>query len=143
MRLYPPTRRIYRQYEDGMGKSEGISADIEGLHRNTNIWGDDADSFRPSRWAVISEEEEKTSFLAFGASPFSCVAKTATQAGLMPFGVAMVALIVAGLSTELNRNGWALLPIAGEEEVLEAGKPLKTGREAYAELRLKRLSCST
>lgn len=45
LRLYPPTKRVYRETEQGL-----CAADIESLHLDPEVWGDDAREFRPERW---------------------------------------------------------------------------------------------
>lgn len=140
LRLYPPTRRIYRDYKDqDSGAAITRAADVEALHRNETVWGSDASVFDPSRWSETGfTERTKDSFLAFGASPFPCVARSAGE-GFLPFGVAIIALLLGGISAQVNRDGWMLRPTEDEQEVLQAGKLLQTDREAYAHLCAERL----
>ena len=57
LRLYPPTKRVYREYRTpGNKQSENLAADIEACHRDTGVWGEDAHDFRPGRWADIGKE---------------------------------------------------------------------------------------
>ncbi|KAF1350220.1 hypothetical protein BDV97DRAFT_369684 [Delphinella strobiligena] len=111
LRLYPPTRRIYRRYESAGGVTVNAAADIEALQRNVKFWGDHASAFDPSRWTFVTEEDERKDFFAFGSSPFPCIAKAA-HPGMMPFGVGMVALLIGGLSAYINRKEWAMKPSA-------------------------------
>lgn len=138
LRLYPPTRRIYRRYEGTGGVTVDAAADIEALQRNVEIWGDHASTFDPSRWRFVTKEDERKDFLAFGSSPFPCIAKAA-HSGMMPFGVGMVAFLIGGLSAHINRDEWAMKPSASEQELLKTGEPLKTGRRAYARLFLEKV----
>ncbi|KAF4553206.1 Hypothetical protein D9617_7g029330 [Elsinoe fawcettii] len=108
LRLYPPTRRIYRRFRDDSHDIEA-AADVEALHRqtttddegrDTSVWGADTKSFQPSRWASITTQVENEHFLAFGIKPFVCVAKKG-GADTMPFGVAMVALVTGVLVEQI------------------------------------------
>jgi hypothetical protein len=117
-RLYPPTRRIYRQYPDPTGRKE---ADLEQMHRNINLGGRDPDAFRPQRWvelkqAVAAHNTKSTNNAVevkkveeeFGFMPFAKVCpadKTETRA----FGWNMVALLIAGIIEGLGglRPGFA------------------------------------
>jgi len=104
------------------------------LHRDTGVWVDDAELFRPERWHDLAEDAyEGVGFLAFGAKPhFACPARRIFKTNdKMPFGVAMVALIIGVLSVETNGK-WKMV---GELE--EQGVPLKTDREAYHDLKLR------
>lgn len=143
LRLYPPTRRIYRTFLSEEGEVVEAAADVEASHRNEAVWGVDATIFNPAHWCTITEEEEKRNFLASGAAPFACIARSAPPAteskSMMPPGIAMIALLVGGMIVELCDGGWAL--DLAEMEVyteLKAGStsPIKTNREAYAGLRV-------
>ncbi|OAL42688.1 hypothetical protein IQ07DRAFT_606515 [Pyrenochaeta sp. DS3sAY3a] len=76
LRLYPLTWHIHRHFGNASGTSSLVTADIEGLHRDTEIWGDDAERFVPTRWISTSlETEDSKAWMPFGASPFLCPAK--------------------------------------------------------------------
>ncbi|MCJ1310302.1 hypothetical protein MMC25_003964 [Agyrium rufum] len=114
LRLYPPTRRIYRRLDTSLisrsawpewlpksaqsPKTIDVAADIEALHRDPQIWGRDALLFRPSRWAERSEvhpdkskiAKASAAFVPFGARPFACPARER-------FAPRMIALLVAAL----------------------------------------------
>lgn len=45
LRLYPLTRRIYR--DEGAGI---VAIDVEYMHRDEDNWGRDAEEFDPTRW---------------------------------------------------------------------------------------------
>jgi len=51
-----------------------------GLHRSKDIFGPDADSFRPERWLEASGEQltrmQKTAELVFGYGKYQCLGKT-------------------------------------------------------------------
>lgn len=127
LRLYPPTRRIYRQQNlDGL-KPQLVAADIEHLHRDPRVWGEDALLFRPSRWIGMSKGCRRA-FLPFGSKPFTCPAKNDA-------GPRMIGALVAALLAVFG-EGWewvAMIPedsIAGEE-------PLTLGRDCFHTLVLR------
>ncbi|KXT03798.1 hypothetical protein AC578_735 [Pseudocercospora eumusae] len=128
LRLYPPTRRIYRHFKDKSSTQYEIAADVEGMHRDTEIWGLDAKVFRPERWYHIDRDFEDSHWLPFGAKPFRCPAKFWPKQGILPFGVAMIALLTAALL----EGGWAC--DVGFED---GGEPLETGRIAYRDVVLR------
>lgn len=146
LRLYPSTCRICRQFVSEDGEVVEAAADVEASYRKEVVWGADASMFNPARWTFITEDEEKMRFLAFGATLFGLIARSAQPAAesrsMMPFGTAMIVLIVGGLIADICDGGWALT-LGGTEErgELEAGSitPLQTGREAYAGLRVLRV----
>lgn len=48
------------------------------LHRETEVWGEDADTWRPERWIDASDakkSEMKNSMFAFGAGARTCIGK--------------------------------------------------------------------
>ncbi|OJD32593.1 cytochrome p450 [Diplodia corticola] len=130
LRLYPPTRRVYRDLPLPAGR---VAADVEGVQRDGAVWGgggvDDARSFWPRRW-VAAASGGGGPFLAFGGAPFLCPARAA-------FGPMMVAVLVAALvealpEAEFEMDGM----LAGE--MANVGEPLSNEREAYGDLRVVR-----
>jgi len=51
LRLYPPTRRIYREFSETHSR---VAIDIEALHRDSITWGNDALVFNPCKWSNVS-----------------------------------------------------------------------------------------
>lgn len=137
LRLYPPTRRIYRDFETADGEIIEAAADIEACHRNEAIWGEDALAFQPARWTGTRGEKlfKQDNFMPFGAHPFACVAKQSATADRLPFGVAMIAILVGALSNAVGNE----FELMGAGSRAEGYKPLSTEREAYEELHLQRL----
>lgn len=129
LRLYPPTRRIYREYRDDDGRKINVSADIEAMQRDSSIWQDHQDKFFPERWIGL-EEGYDTGYMPFGASPFNCPANKYKNVP-MPFGPCMVALLV-GVLIEANLD-WN---IDGDFSARKC--PLDTDREAYSATVLRR-----
>ncbi|MCJ1362964.1 hypothetical protein MMC16_002070 [Acarospora aff. strigata] len=130
LRLYPPTRRIYRHKQDGVDDTpDVVAADIEHLHRDPDIWGQDSMLFRPSRWASLSEDR-RSAFIPFGAGHFTCPAKR--DAGPRMVGILMAALL------GVFDMGWECEAINPEDEI-DGNDPLNSGRDSYTTLRIRRV----
>ncbi len=141
VRLYPPTKRIYRweQQEDQHGTLNGYpelcAADIEAVHRDDQVWGPDALHFDPGRQSRYNAEERKRvkeSFMPFGFGSLSCPAKD--------FAPKMVGLIVAVLVTELEGRFDCVTEL--EEDRIDGIEPLKAKRDSYDTLKLRKLGDS-
>jgi benzoate 4-monooxygenase len=48
------------------------------IHHSKQIWGPDADSFRPERWETITEQQ-KQAFIPFSYGPRSCVGRNVAE----------------------------------------------------------------
>ncbi|KAJ6124603.1 Cytochrome P450 [Penicillium samsonianum] len=138
LRLYVPTRHIHRAYQwnQDMGISHEIqSADIEGCHLRSDIWGSDAERFNPNRWSAFTSAQGDA-FLPFGCPPFECPAKPT-------FGPRMIGILIGSLLASLgdkDRSGtWTLDCEDGKVlEHLASGKKLCPHRNAYTNLYLVR-----
>lgn len=138
LRLYVPTRHIHRayQWDQGMGASHEIkSADIEGCHLRSDIWGSDAERFNPSRWSTLTPAQGDA-FMPFGYPPFECPAKPT-------FGPRMIGVLVGSLLAALEdkeqAKTWNLdCEDASVLEQLMSGKKLCSHRNAYTDLYLVR-----
>ncbi|KAF2493832.1 hypothetical protein BU16DRAFT_619053 [Lophium mytilinum] len=133
LRLYPPTRRVYR-YESNLntGLPEVVAADIEACQRNETEWGADAKTFNPDRWTTIDDPAKR--LLAFGDSPFRCPAYN-------DFGFRMIILLTGALSEGVGED-WELQSDSGDE-LPEWGTPLCSARKAYSQVRLQDMrSCN-
>ncbi|KAI2469554.1 hypothetical protein F4781DRAFT_431260 [Annulohypoxylon bovei var. microspora] len=76
LRLYPPTKRIHRAVPSAKSGSYNVKADVEWCHRNTHIWGPDAEQFRPSRFQGVTADMRQA-YMPFGAGKHQCpTAKT-------------------------------------------------------------------
>ncbi|KAH6816899.1 cytochrome P450 [Perilla frutescens var. frutescens] len=78
LRLYPPAVALMRQASDNVKLgSLDIPADTEmyiamtAVHHDTEIWGDDANEFNPSRFS--ERRKHPASFFPFGLGPRICV----------------------------------------------------------------------
>ncbi|PLB36138.1 uncharacterized protein BDW47DRAFT_118970 [Aspergillus candidus] len=70
LRLYPPTRRIYRAADSAESSSnKGMFAfDVEASHHATSAWGSTATEFKPERWTGLTPRQ-RYAFRPFGTSP--------------------------------------------------------------------------
>ncbi|KAL8928045.1 MAG: hypothetical protein Q9172_001100 [Xanthocarpia lactea] len=123
LRLYPPTRRIYRQmHMSTITEPELIAADIEACHRLPEIWGDDSHQYHPGRWNSVNRHMRKA-FMPFGGPPYQCPASAS-------FGPMMIGVLVAAIASELSPTVWRLS--YGEERsvsrVLDDEMELDPGR---------------
>lgn len=138
LRLYVPTRHIHRayQWDQSMGACHEIeSADIEGCHMRSDIWGSDAERFNPKRWSALTPAQGDA-FMPFGCSPFECPAKPIF--GPRMIGV-LVGALLAALEDKERTKTWDL--DCEDVSVLEhftSGKKLCPHRNSYTDLYLVR-----
>ncbi|KAJ5143570.1 Cytochrome P450 [Penicillium bovifimosum] len=131
LRLYVPTRRVRRAYRSsGMEVYEIRSADIEGCHLRSDIWGSKAEEFDPRRWCS-STAGQRACYMPFGRAPFECPAKP-------NFGPRMIGVLVGSLLGGLEGDGlgdWSLE--CDDMDVVErigGGGRLCPHRNAYAKV---------
>ena len=130
LRLYPPTRRIYRMTIDKRtGDTKIEAADIEYLHRDPTSWGRDSYNFRPRRWQQ-SGDNPRGPFMAFGLGKFTCPARP-------EFGPRMIVNLVAALVVTF-KTGWTLRAEETMGDPMHGGKPLNLDRDALESLKLCR-----
>jgi hypothetical protein len=100
------------------------------MQRSPTIWQDRPNVFVPERWTGLEEGHDQ-GYMPFGASPFNCPAKRYKNVP-MPFGPAMIALLVGTLIHVTGAKGYVLTN-------LQRGDcPLDTDREAYSTVVLRR-----
>jgi hypothetical protein len=110
LRLYPPTRRIYRQ----TGQIQ-YGVDVESLHRDTAIWGHDAGRFNPRRWINVSDRQ-KEAYMPFGMGKFVCPAKVTV-------GPMMIGVIVAALGVGFgNKEEFVLVQDRDDHNDIDQGR---------------------
>lgn len=129
LRLYPPTKRVYRHIQTKSGaKPDVIAVDIEAIHHDTKIWGADATTFRPSRWRKREMSKSMISaFFPFGMKPLVCPARKV-------FGPRIIGLFVASLSLALNRSGdLETVGVAG----FQSDGPLDNTRGGYESMSVR------
>ena len=125
LRLYPPTKRIYR----ATSATESLAADVEALHCCAELWGADADRFRPGRWADIANEAEaELGFMPFGEGTFVCPAKRV-------FAPRLIAILVAALLDSVPAH--AVWTAEREQDRVAAAGRLGNGRGDFASLVLR------
>jgi dihydroceramidase len=101
LRLYPPTRRIYRTFRLSSEPTHvTVAADVERLHRDSEHWGADSEMYVPGRWASASKEARKA-YIPFGGRLMECPAKPV-------FGPRIIAVLLAVLVEELGTGEWEL-----------------------------------
>ncbi|APA05498.1 hypothetical protein SS1G_09931 [Sclerotinia sclerotiorum 1980 UF-70] len=133
LRLYPPTKRIYRQNQ----KDGWIAAiDVEYLQRTEEIWGADGSEFRPERWSELENGNDKTykeAWMPFGNGSFRCPAKKVAPM--------MIAMLVGCLVETFGNGQWVLEDVCGDNEIFR-GQPLDNGRDAFGSVFLRRVEVS-
>ncbi|KAJ5993383.1 Cytochrome P450 [Penicillium sp. IBT 35674x] len=131
LRLYPPTKRLYRAFQCyGSSIIEVKATDIEKFHTAEHIWGPSAMSFDPRRWHTLTDTQ-KQAFSPFGKKPFVCPAQSA-------FGPMVIGLIVGVLFMELG-DDWKLGSTEDGYGDLHPGIKLSNERDSYQCLYLNRV----
>jgi hypothetical protein len=128
LRLYPPTRRIYRQE---MVDSEMVAIDVEYLQRMEEVWGADGKSFKPERWGALQaagDARYKRAWMPFGKGSFQCPARK-----LAPM---MIGVLVGILIQSFGGGEWVL---GGREWSVLNEEPLENGREAMEGLTIRKV----
>lgn len=128
LRLYPPTKRVYRQIQPDSIVRPDAAVDIQHIHHDPQIWGADAAEFRPSRWR---KEELGVgmvgAFFPFGMKPLVCPARKV-------FGPRIIGMAVAALCVGFERIGeWEV--VGGEG--LNCGGLLENERDSYREMGIR------
>ncbi|KAI1756822.1 cytochrome P450 [Xylaria castorea] len=140
LRLYPPTKRIYRAMSTTDDEGGVVVADVEACHRDWDVWGNDALQFKPTRFHNWSHEDatktsghatqlglhtrdrEKLSYFPFGVGKHLCPA----AAG---FGEKMIALLVVELTRRFGTRQTGLEIHFGDVEIQQrVCTPLPSGR---------------
>ncbi|TGJ84341.1 hypothetical protein E0Z10_g4411 [Xylaria hypoxylon] len=140
LRLYPPTKRIYRATSTTDGENSFIAADVEKYHRDCQIWGPDALQFKPTRFhnwrresgtkvssrtasSNLNEERLKSaSYFPFGVGGHICPAAGG-------FGDKIITLLVVELTRRFGTRQTGLEIHFGSVEVQQqVSTPLPSGR---------------
>ncbi|KAI4101074.1 MAG: hypothetical protein LQ339_005197 [Xanthoria mediterranea] len=128
LRLYPPTRRIYRHvhFHDDKQMPELLAADIEASHRQLHIWGDDSHRYRPARW-IAADQKMRDAFMPFGGGDWICPASSG-------FGAMMIGVLVATFAEIISAYDWELR-LRGEEGSDEGSRILDDETELDSDRR--------
>ncbi|KAI4106961.1 MAG: hypothetical protein LQ345_007161 [Seirophora villosa] len=101
LRLYPPTRRIYRKVHFASKEEpEVVAADVEACHRLPQVWGEDSHRYQPGRWSSANKSMHRA-FMPFGGSPWICPASSS-------FGPMMIGVLVAAFASIISSGEWEL-----------------------------------
>ena len=124
LRLYPPTRRVYRKLERD-GQLLETRFDIEHAHRAE--W-EHGYSFDPARWVGVPTKAIKERYMPFSVGYLRCPAEP--NAGPM-----MIGILSAVIARGLRKRGIKLVPEDREsKEALTDDEPLHQERESYQKL---------
>ncbi|KAJ0163398.1 Cytochrome P450 [Colletotrichum tanaceti] len=116
LRLYPPTKRIYRA-----SPSAEETADVESMHHDERIWGPDALEFRPNRFDRLTRDQEHA-YMPFGVGKNACPAENG-------FGRKMISSLVVVLVTRLGTGESGAGVRLGDDDLdNDPRAPLPTGR---------------
>ena len=122
LRLYTPTRRIYRHVHfPSQQMPELLAADIEGCHRQLHIWGDDSHRYRPARW-MAADQNMRDAFMPFGGGDWICPASAGFGPMMIGVLVATFAEIIAAEDWELQLRGDEGSRILDDETVLDSDR---------------------
>ncbi|KAL8800997.1 MAG: hypothetical protein Q9182_004789 [Xanthomendoza sp. 2 TL-2023] len=73
------------------------------IHHSPSIWGPDADSFNPLRWAPGTlTDRQKAAFIPFSVGPRACVGRNVAEMEL----ALIVSTAVHGFEFELREEAW-------------------------------------
>uniref|UniRef100_A0A0W0GDZ4 Cytochrome p450 n=1 Tax=Moniliophthora roreri TaxID=221103 RepID=A0A0W0GDZ4_MONRR len=132
LRLYPPVPMTFRQAAttdviDGVTVPKGTLFYIPIRVVNTlkDVWGDDAEEFRPSRWLNLPEKYNNTfSVLSFIAGPHACIGKTMAIVEMK----AVLAGLIANYEFEPSYEGQQAHPTAAVTMKPADNMPLRVKR---------------
>ncbi|KAI1138084.1 hypothetical protein F5Y05DRAFT_50583 [Hypoxylon sp. FL0543] len=125
LRLYPPTKRIRRAVPGDTSSSPDdpdiVAADIEKCHRDTRIWGHNAERFCPYRFNYLTDAM-KEAYMPFGAGKHQC--PTASK-----FGYRAILIMVVVLARRLGtRDSGSTMQFNDARLDEDLGELLPSGR---------------
>ncbi|KAI8624198.1 cytochrome P450 [Xylariaceae sp. FL1651] len=137
LRLYPPTKRIYRATSTAHCDRGVTTANVEGCHRNTSAWGSDALEFKPARFHEWPRQgatnplvqlmhpelyRNEPIYMPFGVGKHICPA----AAG---FGERLITLLIVKLTQRFGTRQTGLELYLGDDDVQQRpATPLPSGR---------------
>ncbi|KAI1128747.1 cytochrome P450 [Nemania abortiva] len=123
LRLYPPTKRIYRATSTIDGESGVIAADVSACHRDRRVWGTNALKFKPRRFHNWPRENKRLSYFPFGVGRHICPAAA-------EYGDKIIVLLVVELTRRFGTRQTGLKVHFGDSEVQQrVSTPLPSGRD--------------
>ncbi|GAW11533.1 hypothetical protein ANO14919_008800 [Xylariales sp. No.14919] len=141
LRLYPPTKRIYRATSTTDGENGVVAANVEKVHRDSQVWGADALQFKPTRFhnwrregtSMAPEQATRSnidveylrglSYFPFGVGGHPCPASRG-------FGEKMIALLVVELTRHFGtRQKGSKIHFGNAEVQKKVSALLPSGRE--------------
>ncbi|KAJ8130477.1 hypothetical protein O1611_g3153 [Lasiodiplodia mahajangana] len=122
LRLYPPTKRIYRATSTADGDSGIVFANVLACHRDRSAWGADALEFKPRRFHNLPHGKEGPSYFPFGVGRHRCPA----SAG---YGEKIIVLLVIELARCFGTRRTGLKIHFGDVELQQrVSTPLPSSR---------------
>ncbi|KAI0169970.1 hypothetical protein GGR52DRAFT_552390 [Hypoxylon sp. FL1284] len=142
LRLYPPTRRIYRAVPTPQpgGSSDNeyttAHADVGQCHRSEAVWGRDALQFRPARWLQAgTSTAQQRAYMPFGDGRYVCPAAGG-------FAYRAIVVLVAALARRLGtrEDNVVVVTLGARDAALRrrTDAPLPYGRLQLEDWRLLR-----
>lgn len=115
------------------------AVDIEKMHRTGDIWGAEVLRFSPERWIGDQLDVVDTDcYMPFGRKVDGGMESTSmSQCPSRLRGLPKLIAVIVGASMEVMDEGWMLEVGRKEDDVFSEG-PLRSGRDAYQSLRLRR-----
>merc|ERR1712216_167811 len=116
LRLYPSVHTDSKvaasddTLPDGTWIARGteILYDIYSMGRDKDIWGDDAESFRPERWIELDEPPTNYQYVVFNAGPRECLGRRLAMAEMK----ACLAMLLPSVSFKLAVPADSIIPDA-------------------------------
>ncbi|TEY63310.1 hypothetical protein BOTCAL_0156g00180 [Botryotinia calthae] len=100
--------------KEGLRVHSAVGGSIVGIiayvaHKNTSVWGSDADQWRPERWLEIAEQgrggEAEKYFFSFGMGSRTCIGKNISLLELSKLIPQLVRKFHFELDADVERNG--------------------------------------
>ncbi|KAL4724381.1 hypothetical protein ACLX1H_008995 [Fusarium chlamydosporum] len=77
-REIPPNHKGVTLHGRYFGPGTVLSVPTYTIHHSTEIWGPDADDFKPERWEALTDKQ-KNAFIPFSYGPRSCVGRNLAE----------------------------------------------------------------
>ncbi|KPM45169.1 Benzoate 4-monooxygenase [Neonectria ditissima] len=88
-REIPPNSRGITLHGRYFGPGTVLSVPTYTIHHSKEIWGPDADDFKPERWETITNEQ-KNAFIPFSHGPRSCVGRNLAEMQMRLFAATWI-----------------------------------------------------